>query len=259
MANRVEQELAELKLQWPAGFHGDIAETAGFEDHQLELAVCQTKQQAAWRAQHDVKVKAKADALGVPGNIKLAQYVMELEQRIDDLASRDDLTGVLNRRNLIEKLEAELQRSHRTGHPFCFATVDLDRHKDINDKFGCAVGDAVLKTVSECANKSLRALDRFGRLGGEKFGIVLPATWLDQGVIAMERLRKAVSEYNWESIEPGLQVSYSAGITSNIGGDTVETITSRTDAALRQAKSDGGNRTVTIEEALPELPPGILD
>lgn len=116
--------------------------------------------------------------------------------QIEELASHDYLTGVLNRRCLIEKLEAELQRAHRTGHPFCFVMVDLDHFKEVNDNFGHPIGDAVLKQISGCANQSLRALDRFGRLGGEEFGIVLPATRLDQGMIAMERLRKTVTEYD---------------------------------------------------------------
>ena len=174
--------------------------------------------------------------------------------QIAELASHDYLTGVLNRRSLIEKLEAELQRVYRTGHPFCFVMVDLDNFKEVNDKFGHPVGDAVLKKVSECANKSLRALDRFGRLGGEEFGIVLPATWLDQGVIAMERLRKTVIEYDWESIEPGLRVTFSAGITTNAAGDTVETMTKRADEALYKAKRDGRDRIVSVEEALPDMP-----
>jgi diguanylate cyclase (GGDEF)-like protein len=174
--------------------------------------------------------------------------------KIEDLASHDYLTGVLNRRSLIGKLEAELQRVYRTGHPFCFVMVDLDHFKEINDRFGHPVGDQVLKKVSECANKSLRALDRFGRLGGEEFGIILPATWLDQGMIAMERMRKSVIEFDWESIQPGLRVTFSAGITTNAPGDTEETISRRADAALYKAKHEGRDRIEPAEEALPEMP-----
>lgn len=189
---------------------------------------------------------------------KNRQLQVSLAQ-IEELASHDYLTGVLNRRSLIEKLEGELQRAYRTGHPFCFVMVDLDHFKEVNDRFGHPVGDAVLKKVSECANKSLRALDRFGRIGGEEFGIVLPATWLDQGMIAMERLRKTVTEYDWESVEPGLRVTFSAGITTNAAGDTVETMTKRADEALYKAKHDGRDRIVSVEEALPDMPVVDLD
>jgi diguanylate cyclase (GGDEF)-like protein len=188
---------------------------------------------------------------------RLAERNQELHDslaRIEELASHDYLTGVLNRRSLIEKLEVELHRSYRTGHPFCFAILDLDYFKAVNDRFGHPVGDIVLKKVSECANKSLRTLDSFGRIGGEEFGIVLPATWLDQGMIAMMRLRKAVAEYDWESVVPGLRVTFSVGITTNAPGDTTETIGKRADDALYKAKQEGRDQIVAAEETLPEMP-----
>ncbi|CAN5244272.1 hypothetical protein BH11PSE11_BH11PSE11_17560 [soil metagenome] len=179
--------------------------------------------------------------------------------QIEDQASHDPLTGVFNRRSLLEKLKAELQRVYRTGHPFCFVMLDLDHFKDINDKFGQPLGDLVLKKLSECADQSLRTLDSFGRLGGEEFGIVLPSTWLDQGLIAMERLRKKVTEYDWESIAPGLQVAFSAGITTNAPGDTLETMGKRSEVALRNAKHAGGNRIVAEDAPIPEMPAMVPD
>lgn len=174
--------------------------------------------------------------------------------RIAQLNRHDPLTGVLNRRGLLDMLDAELQRANRTGHPFCFATLDLDHFKSVNDRYGHATGDAVLKTVSETAMRLLRALDRFGRLDGEAFGIVLPATWLDQGAIAMSRLTKAVAEQDWSDIAPGLALTFSAGLTTNATGDTAESIILRAQKALGQAKAEGRNRVVQAEEALPETP-----
>lgn len=183
------------------------------------------------------------------------QALQALRSQIEELSRYDPLTGVLNRRSLIEMLEAELQRALRTGHPFCFAIIDLDHFKEANDQYGHPVGDAVLKTVADTAMKLLRTVDRFGRLGGGEFGIVLPATWLDQGVIAMDRLTKAVAGCNWEGIAPGLAVTFSAGITTNAPMDTVDLITKRAEKALTQAKQEGRNRTVQVEEPLPDLPP----
>lgn len=183
------------------------------------------------------------------------QELQALRAQIDELARHDPLTGVLNRRSLIEMLEAELQRALRTGHPFCFAIIDLDHFKDANDQYGHPVGDAVLKTVADTAMKLLRTIDRFGRLGGGEFGIVLPATWLDQGVIAMDRLSKAVAGCNWEGLAPGLAVTFSAGITTNAPMDTVDLITKRAEKARYQAKQAGRNRTVQLEEPLPDFPP----
>lgn len=187
------------------------------------------------------------------------QEIQSLRSQLAELGRHDPLTGVLNRRTLIETLEAELQRAQRTGHPFCFAILDLDHFKAINDKYTDPVGDAVLKKMSETAVKLLRTVDRFGRLGGEEFGIVLPATWLDQGMIAMSRLSKAVADCDWQGIAPGLQLTFSAGLTTNAFGDTAESMARRAENALAQAKAEGRNRTVQAEEALPVAPPVDLD
>jgi diguanylate cyclase (GGDEF)-like protein len=172
--------------------------------------------------------------------------------KIQALVRHDTLTGTLNRRALIETLESELQRSKRTGHPFCFAVIDLDHFKNVNDEYGQPAGDAVLKTVSDAAVKMLRALDRFGRLDGGQFGIVLPATWLDKGVIAMARLRSAVVACDWQEIAPKLVLTFSAGITTNAFGDNAESIIKRAEKALSEAKQEGRDRTVQVEEALPD-------
>lgn len=179
--------------------------------------------------------------------------------KADALGNHDPLTGSLNRRALVDTLEWELLRAKRTGHPFCFAVVDLDHFRAVNEKYGSTAGDMVLKTMSDTSVKLLRALDRFGRLGGEEFGIVLPATWLDQGMIAMSRLTKAVDACNWEHIAPDLKLTFSAGITTNAVNDTAEIMMQRAEKALAQAKSEGRNRTVAMEEALPDMPPIDID
>ncbi|HEY8026565.1 MAG TPA: GGDEF domain-containing protein [Burkholderiaceae bacterium] len=179
--------------------------------------------------------------------------------RVDALGNHDQLTGVLNRRALIETLEWELLRAKRTGHPFCFAIIDVDHFRAVNEKYGSTAGDMVLKTLADASIKLLRALDRFGRIGGEEFGIVLPATWLDQGIIAMGRLTKAVDACSWEHIAPDLKLTFSAGITTNAVNDTAETIMKRADDAMLKAKSEGRNRTVAAEEALPDMPPIDID
>ena len=183
--------------------------------------------------------------------------LQRLRAEVEGLIRHDPLTGVMNRRTLIEMLDAELLRSHRTGHPFCFAMVDLDHFSAVNQKFGRPVGDLVLKTFSDASMKLLRALDRFGRIGGEEFGIVLPATWLDSGIIAMNRLRAAVAACDWSSVTPQQMVTFSAGLTTNAPGDSAEKVLQRAEKALLQAKVDGRNCTVTIEDALPDMP--VLD
>ena len=180
--------------------------------------------------------------------------ILRLRAVIEELIRHDPLTGVMNRRTLIEMLDAELLRSHRTGHPFCFAMAGLDHFDTVNEKYGGLVGDKVLKTFSDASMKLLRALDRFGRLGGEEFGIVLPATWLDSGVIAMTRLRAAVGACDWSGISPEMVMTFSVGLTTNATGDTAERVLQRAEKALLQARDEGCNRTITVEEALPDMP-----
>jgi diguanylate cyclase (GGDEF)-like protein len=165
-------------------------------------------------------------------------------KRIEELASHDPLTGVLNRRVLIEHLETELQRAGRTGHSFCFAMIDLDHFKQVNDRFGHPAGDAVLKTFAACAKRSLRTVDRLGRLGGEEFGIVLPATNMEQAMQALQRLAQEAAGCDWESIGSGLSITFSAGLASVIPDDCVESLVKRADEALYRAKREGRNRIV---------------
>ena len=188
---------------------------------------------------------------------QLAQQESELQQlreEITGLRRNDPLTGVMNQRTLQEWLAAELTRSHRTGHPFCYAVVDLDNFTALNRQFGNAVGDDVLKMFSNAAIKLLRALDRFGRIDGDCFGVVLPATWLDSGVIAMNRLRAAVDACPWDSVVPGNAVLFSAGLTTNAPGDTPEKLVDRAMQGLQQAREKGGNCTETVEDALTDMP-----
>ena len=175
---------------------------------------------------------------------KLSEKNHELQRslrQIEELASRDYLTGVFNRGHLMTMLIAELRRSERSGEVFCFVMLDLDHFKAINDSHGHPVGDMVLKTVCDIASHTLRVVDRIGRLGGEEFGIILPNTMLDDGVTSIERLREAVQHHPWERSVPGLKVHFSAGISAHAKGDSVETLIKRADEALYAAKQRGRN------------------
>lgn len=181
---------------------------------------------------------------------KLSETNRQLQEslkQIEELASHDSLTGVLNRRRFMEMLEAEMQRSERFGQPFCFVMLDLDLFKTINDRFGHPVGDAVLQAACSIALGTLRATDVVGRLGGEEFGIILTGTTAENGVRTMERLRKAVFEHDWDSITPGLMVSFSAGLATHLPGDSMHAIAKRADEALYHAKHAGRNRVVVAE------------
>ena len=185
-----------------------------------------------------------------------ALRIQELEASIQKLVRHDTLTGVFNLCAMHELLTAELQRSLRTGHPFCFMIIDLDDFDEINDHYGRETGDRVLRMVAAESSKLLRVLDRFARIGDDEFGIMFPVSWLEQGAQAVSRLTEAIDACDWESITPGRKLRFSGGLTTNAPLDTSEKIIARAEKALHQAKQEGKNRTIQIEEP---LPPMVLD
>lgn len=190
--------------------------------------------------------------------LRLAQQEQEiarLRKEIDHLSRHDALTGALNRHTLTELLAAELRRSLRTGHTFSFAVIAIDGFDGIADRLGSPTGDALLKRFAEIATGVLRSLDAFGRLDDERFGILLPATWLDDGVLALKRLKAAVMTENWQGIAPDLAIGFVAGLTANGPGDSADAIFERACQALAQTQHAGGDGIATLECDLPPMPP----
>jgi diguanylate cyclase (GGDEF)-like protein len=176
---------------------------------------------------------------------KLRDRNQQLEQslaRIQELADHDELTGVLNRRCFMRKLEEERARADRTGASFCVALFDLDHFKQVNDQYGHLVGDTVLKGFCETVTANLRNTDRFGRFGGEEFAMLLTHTPLDTAPLAVERIRAAFAERRWDGSAPGLHATVSAGISTYRAGDGVQTVLDEADRALYAAKHGGRDR-----------------
>ena len=172
-------------------------------------------------------------------------------ERIQELASHDELTGALNRRSFLQLLTEERARAQRTDQPFCIALLDIDHFKAVNDRFGHQTGDAVLRAFSAVAAAGIRMTDRFARYGGEEFMLLLaPSTASDVARIATERVRQAVEAHDWECIAPGLKVTVSAGVAEFVAEDSIEQVVSRADEALYVAKGAGRNRTVVAGPAM---------
>ena len=189
-----------------------------------------------------------------PLRAQLAHKDLELA-RLAALSRHDPLTGVLNRGSLAELVTEELQRSSRTGQPFCFAVIGVDHLKEVNIQYGDDTGDLVLQTIARESCLLLRTLDRFGRIEGDMFGIILPATWLHQGVLAMNRLNAFVAGFDWNTVTSGRTVTFSTGLTTNAPAETADNMIARALKAMGEAKSEGRNRLVTLEQ---ELPAGLF-
>jgi diguanylate cyclase (GGDEF)-like protein len=170
--------------------------------------------------------------------------VRYLHRQLNRQASTDYLTRVPNRRHFMSMIDRELARSHRYGTPFSLAIVDLDRFKDVNDKYGHQVGDRVLKRFSEVCQSALRDSDTVGRVGGEEFALLLPNTQLNEATEVVERARKAIESAEIPTMEnSNIRFTASFGLTAyRSADDDTTSLFRRADDALYEAKSTGRNR-----------------
>jgi diguanylate cyclase (GGDEF)-like protein len=167
-----------------------------------------------------------------------------------DRATIDRLTGVANRQALLAALFAEVERASRYDRPLCVAFVDIDHFKAVNDSYGHASGDIVLRGVAQTIAENLRASDLIGRYGGEEFMLILTETGVEEGAELSEKLRKRVERLQF-SVEgnSALAVTVSIGIVGGTGQKLrMDNLVRDADAAMYSAKSLGRNQTYIFEE-----------
>jgi diguanylate cyclase (GGDEF)-like protein len=164
--------------------------------------------------------------------LRTQRHELELAvARIGELATHDELTGLINRRRMQELLEQDRRRSQRAGHPWCLALLDIDHFKRVNDQHGHAAGDEVLRALA--------------RWGGEEFVLLLQDIGPAMAHVAVERLRQRVIAEPVPLDGLALPITFSAGLTQHVVGETVEQTLGRADRALYEAKAQGRNRIVT--------------
>ena len=173
--------------------------------------------------------------------------------QLQTLVTHDHLTGAFNRKTLVERLESELQRSQRTGHTFTVAMIGIDALPDVMERHGQDVTKRILQVLTTEALLVLRSLDTFGRIDATEFAIVMPTTWLDQSLTAINRLKVRLQEFAWSELADNLQVSFCTGLTTNAAGDGADQLLARAQQALRQARLQGHDSVVQIEPELPGL------
>jgi len=169
---------------------------------------------------------------------------LEFEQA----ASVDALTGIHNRRWLMEAFPRAIARCERDGEALCVVIADIDLFKRFNDRFGHLAGDAVLRRVARQLADGLRAQDLIARYGGEEFLIMLPRSSLDEALLIAERLRGLVAAGCALETDEGVQgVTISCGVAQMGRGELLDGLTARADAGLRRAKENGRDRVETAE------------
>ncbi|AUQ27047.1 diguanylate cyclase [Dickeya zeae] len=185
--------------------------------------------------------------------------IMMTKDRSDHLNSlmlrQDNLTGCWNRIRVQEIARQEMDRLERYGYPVSLLMFDLDHFKKVNDDYGHATGDEVLKAFAHIARTTLRTTDVLGRWGGEEFVAILPSTGIGGAILTAERIRQALESQRFSN---GLQVTTSIGIAVCQSTDHWESWLSRADSALYRAKAAGRNRVETealiVDNSLMVLP-----
>ncbi len=184
--------------------------------------------------------------------LKIGERIIRLEQRILNLARIDYLTGLLNRRAFMERLEAEVSRANRTRGDLGLIIIDIDFFKRVNDTYGHQAGDLVLQDFAKNLTEFCRGYDFIGRYGGEEFIIGLPGTNLEECGIIAERIRQQIETSHTSLDEEGvfINVTASFGITAMEGAYpyTTDKLISAADNALYFAKNSGRNTVKNYKE-----------
>jgi len=166
-----------------------------------------------------------------------------LLRRIARMAETDPLTGVPNRRQVIDLGQRLMMRCHQDGRPYAMLLLDLDGFKQINDRHGHAAGDKALCSVSQALRRSLRPGDHLGRYGGEEFAVILPDTGVDEAASVAERLRAAVASLEPDWAAGAVRLTLSGGIAfATAGRSDFSQLMVCADQALYRAKNAGRNR-----------------
>ena len=197
----------------------------------------------------DVVVKVPKN--GIEGRLgRAVQGISSAVAATHEAATVDRLTGVANRQSLLGALFTEVERASRYNRPFSVAFVDIDHFKAVNDTYGHAVGDVVLRGVAQVIKANLRGTDTIGRYGGEEFMLLLTETDVDDGAVLSEKLRHIVGGLKFEvDGNPNLSVTISIGIAGGTGQTLrVDALVRDADAAMYSAKALGRNQTYIFAE-----------
>ncbi|MES2126517.1 MAG: diguanylate cyclase [Pseudomonadota bacterium] len=164
---------------------------------------------------------------------------------IRTLATIDELTSLANRRHMHDMLSAEERRQNVLGQTLCIALLDIDFFKNVNDRYGHACGDEVLRSFAGVARAELRSNDVLARWGGEEFLLMLPDTQLSAAAQVLARMRERVGSMRIAGVAEELRISFSAGVVERAAQEPLDETINRADKAMYQAKTTGRDRIVT--------------
>lgn len=229
----------------------------------VELAVTMSAMVAAHPALYPARIEAVHFGLAAISMIAVSLLTGEMNklrgrlkrqkeelltavETIRTLATMDELTSLANRRHMNEVLGAEERRKGMPSRRVCIALLDIDFFKNINDRYGHAGGDAVLRTFAGAARAELRANDVLARWGGEEFLLLLPDTDLTEATRVLARMKERVGAMRISELDRALTITFSAGVVERCGDEAFADTISRADRAMYIAKSSGRNLVVPV-------------
>jgi diguanylate cyclase (GGDEF)-like protein len=247
-----ERELIEMKKTALAVEHEQLAcrahlllaqvyELQGKDDE------ARAEHRALWRRERRVVAESLSSReslvswqLGARQSERHLQQALVASKQFERWSLEDALTGIANRRHFEQVLERRLQALAQNGgaRPLTVAMVDVDRFKSVNDRYTHRVGDRVLKTIAAIIASQVREDDLPARWAGDEFVVLFGDASEQAARPICERVRVAVSEFDWESVAPGLRMSVSLGLSEAHAGDTAESVLHRSDKSMYQQKPD---------------------
>ncbi len=238
-----------LKEAIHAGCQAPIIMVTGQSNREIDLLALQA-------GATDYLEKSQLDGQLLERSIRYALERNRLLVKIRELAVRDALTGLYNRRELHRFLDYELIKSQRYKHPFSLLMMDIDHFKEINDRFGHRTGDELLQRIAQVLLSNTRGCDLVSRYGGDEFIIILPETPADQARFGAERIRKKLAEIVFQvtgqhGLVENIDISLSIGVAGYPGdAEFAEKLIDLADKALYQAKRLGCNQIVRYEKQM---------
>lgn len=239
------QMIAQGDFSQRVDFMGEFA--AAFNSMVIQLEENQKQLQEKQAALSRLNEELRAE---IELRKKIEESLRHSKESYRQLAITDPLTGILNRRHFYQLARSEVERSYRYRHPLAVIIFDLDYFKLVNDTYGHAAGDQVLQGIAKVVRRSIRTVDIFARYGGEEFILLLPATGLDAGMIAAERVRGTVAATVLPLKPNRIQITISAGVSAleapgqpvPAAAEILTQLIGQADQALYEAKNAGRNR-----------------